>query len=115
LLPSIHGWISEAAHSCVAWIHDGQVYTPSSQCDALSGTTIQSFFDFCSIHSIPINFTEQPIRTINPQVEWLLFNARKGCFVVQDYNTFPIFYSSTTSLLIQKFNDWRLDHAKPFF
>jgi len=112
LMPSINGWISDSANSCVAWINDGIISTPSPNCDALMGTTIRSFYEFCQSHSISVNFVEQHIDTINPKVEWLLFNARNGCFQIDCYKNQKISYSKFSVDLMNEFNQWRWNRAK---
>jgi len=115
LMPSVNGWISDTANSCVAWINEDAIHTPSHNCDALLGTTIRSFYDFCKSHSIPINFVEQHIDSINPKVEWLLFNARNGCFQIDCFQNQKITYSKFSTDLMNEFNQWRWSHAKKVY
>ncbi len=115
LMPSVNGWISDAANSCVAWVYEGSVCTPSIVCDALVGTTIHSFYNFCELNSIPLKFVEQDIETINPKVEWFLFNARQGCFPIDCYQNQKITYSEFSTDLMNEFNQWRWNQAKKVY
>lgn len=107
LISSVNETISCASHSNVMWFHNGQMFTPSDNCDALKGTTQKAFVDFCVEKGIPIHQTEMLNSTKNlNSLNWILLNAVRGAYTIHSYNGIRVHYSNEIKELVDEFNVW---------